>query len=68
MSYPIILPPHDPKDDVPITVTVFLLRCALLDLKGALQAHEQGDSNIHDWSGHRLSIADLENALGEYSV
>ena len=64
---PLILPPDDGKDDKEVTVTVFLLRCALLDLRGALEAHQQGNSNNHDWRAHRLSIADLENALGEYA-
>lgn len=65
MNSPIILPPHDPKDDQQITVSVFLLRCALLDLRGAMEAHQQGDSDIHDWRGHQITIEDLEDALGD---
>lgn len=64
---PLILPPDDGKDDKEVTVTVFLLRCALLDLRGALEAYEQGDYASHDWKGHKLSIQDLEEALGEYA-
>lgn len=39
------------------------IRCAYADLVGAKQAHEQGDSNIHDWKGHQASIDELENAF-----
>lgn len=35
------------------------VECAMLDLIGAMQAHEQGDSNIHDWKSHELTINEL---------
>lgn len=54
------------KQEYPeITILESHVRCALADLIGAYQAHLQGDSNIHDWKAHMLSIIDLCNALDE---
>jgi len=39
------------------------IRCAFADLIGALQAYEQGNSNIHDWESHKLTIEELESAF-----
>lgn len=39
------------------------IRCAWADLMGALEAHEQGDSHIHDWKAHALSIQELADAF-----
>jgi hypothetical protein len=44
------------------------IRCALADLSGALQAHQQGESNIHDWRAHQLSIDELVDAFPELSL
>ena len=37
--------------------------CAFLDLKGALQAHEQGDNLAHDWKAHKLTMEELVEAF-----
>ena len=37
----------------------FAITCALADLCGAYQAHEQRDTWLHDWDAHRQSIADM---------
>ena len=42
------------------------IRCALADLSGALQAHQQGD--IHDWRAHQLSIDELIDAFPELNL
>jgi hypothetical protein len=39
------------------------VKCAYLDLIGALQAKDEGDYNIHDWKAHQQSINDLEKAF-----
>lgn len=39
------------------------VKCAYADLVGALQAKEQNDIHVHDWSSHKLSIEDLEDAF-----
>lgn len=39
------------------------IRCAYLDLKGALEAQEACDLNSHDWKAHKASIQDLEEAF-----
>lgn len=51
-----------------IDVQISAIRCALADLSGALQAHQQGDSNIHDWEAHQLSIDDLIDAFPELNL
>lgn len=38
--------------------------CALADLCGSLQAFQQGDSRLHDWRAHKLSIQELAAAFG----
>ena len=40
-------------------------RCALADLQGSLQAHEQLDHYAHDWRAHQLSIDELSDVLEE---
>ena len=45
-----------------------LLRCALADLQGALQAKEQGDYNNHDWEAHEETIAELEAFLNDNKI
>lgn len=44
-------------------VLTHTLNCVLADLIGAYQAHLMGNSHIHDWEGHMLSIQDLSNVL-----
>ena len=44
------------------------IRCALADLSGALQAHQQGDTNAHDWEAHQLSIDELVDAFPELKL
>jgi len=39
------------------------LRCAYADLVGAQQAHEQGNSSIHDWKAHQQTIEELEQVF-----
>jgi len=41
------------------------IRCAYLDMVGALECVEQGDPQGHDWKAHALSIADLEEFFSE---
>lgn len=38
-------------------------RCALADLEGSLQAHEQGYPYDHDWEAHQLTIDELKEAI-----
>jgi hypothetical protein len=37
------------------------IRCAHADLVGALQAHNQDEYGLHNWTSHRTSILELEN-------
>jgi hypothetical protein len=37
--------------------------CAYLDLRGALDAHDNLDPMSHDWKAHRLTIAELVEAF-----
>lgn len=39
------------------------IKCAYLDLIGALQAFKQQDIYVHDWKAHSQSIEDLETAF-----
>lgn len=39
------------------------IKCAYADLVGAIQAYNQGDMHIHDWSSHEASIEELEEAF-----
>lgn len=39
------------------------IKCAHADLKGALEAHDQLDIETHDWTAHKQSIHDLEEAF-----
>jgi len=39
---------------------ILALKCAYLDLVGAFEAMEQGDTWAHDWKAHSQSIIDLE--------
>ncbi len=41
----------------------FVITCAYLDLKGALEAFEDGSYPEHDWTAHKESIEDLENTF-----
>jgi hypothetical protein len=49
---------HGPSEEQALAI-----RCAYADLLGALEAHEQGDSHLHDWKAHALSIQELGNAF-----
>jgi hypothetical protein len=40
------------------------VRCALSDLIGALQAHEEPHFHVHDWEAHKTTINDLADAFG----
>lgn len=42
---------------------ILAIKCAVADLMGALEAHEYGDSNLHDWKGHRQTIENLMEAF-----
>ncbi len=37
-----------------------VIRCAYLDLRGALEAIEMADPHAHDWKAHKLSIGEIE--------
>jgi hypothetical protein len=39
------------------------LKCALADLEGALQVHEQMDWYAHDWDSHQQSIDEARAAI-----
>lgn len=39
------------------------LKCALADLEGALQVHEQMDWHAHDWDSHQQSIDEARAAI-----
>jgi hypothetical protein len=39
------------------------IKCAYLDLKGALENYQQQSYSDHDWVAHEQSIEDLENAF-----
>lgn len=39
------------------------VRCALADLIGAYQAHQQNDMHAHDWKAHLQSIHELAEAF-----
>lgn len=39
------------------------LKCALADLEGALQVHEQMDWHAHDWDSHKQSIDEARSAI-----
>ena len=39
------------------------LKCALADLEGSLQAHEQMDRLAHDWEAHQQSIDEARAAI-----
>ena len=39
------------------------LKCALADLEGSLEAHEQ--SNQHDWKAHKQSIKEVRLAINQ---
>jgi len=39
------------------------IKCAHADLKGALEAHDQLDIEVHDWIAHKQSIQDLEETF-----
>jgi hypothetical protein len=41
------------------------LRCAYLDLKGALEAIEMADPLAHDWKAHKLSIGEIEKHFAD---
>lgn len=44
------------------------LRCAYADLKGAKQAHDQGDSHLHDWDSHEETMHELIEAFPELQL
>ena len=46
---------------------LFEVRCALLDLCGALQAKQQDDIHVHDWEAHKLTIQKLAEEFGLWS-
>ena len=37
-----------------------VIRCAYLDLRGALEALKLGDFHAHDWKAHKQSINEIE--------
>ena len=39
------------------------VKCAYLDLIGALEAKDEGDYNIHNWKAHQDSINDLKEVF-----
>lgn len=39
------------------------LKCALADLEGSLQAHNQTDWYAHDWEAHQQSIDEARAAI-----
>ena len=41
------------------------LKCALADLEGSLQAHEQMDRLAHDWDAHKQSIDEASAAIAK---
>lgn len=41
------------------------LKCALADLEGSLQAHEQMDRLVHDWEAHQQSIDEARAAIAK---
>ena len=41
------------------------LRCAYLDLKGALEAAEMADIHAHDWKAHKQSIDEIEKHFAD---
>ena len=43
--------------------TLFILQCALADLKGSMEAHESMDRLAHDWKSHAQTIVDIEEEL-----
>jgi hypothetical protein len=44
---------------------IHAIRCAYLDMVGAIECVAQGDPQGHDWKAHALSIADLEEFFSE---
>lgn len=41
------------------------LRCAYLDLKGALEAAEMADTHLHNWKAHKQSIDEIETHFAD---
>lgn len=41
------------------------IKCAYADLVGAYQAMQQQDYSVHDWSAHRTTIEELEEAFSD---
>ncbi len=41
------------------------LKCALADLEGSLQAHNQTDWYAHDWEAHQQSIDEARAAIAK---
>lgn len=39
------------------------VKCAYMDLVGALQSYNQYEVTVHDWESHLVSIKDLENVF-----
>jgi hypothetical protein len=44
-----------------------VIRCALADLCGAMQAKQQDDIHVHDWEAHKSSIHELAETFGLWS-
>jgi hypothetical protein len=48
-----------------ILETIHLLRCALADLQGAMQAYDEDNLYLHDWEAHQTTIDDIEEFLND---
>jgi len=44
---------------------VHLLKCALADLQGSMEAYESGDMHCHDWEAHQTTIDEIEEFLND---
>jgi hypothetical protein len=48
-----------------IAETIHLLRCALADLQGSMQAKNNCDIHSHDWEAHQTTIDEIEEFLND---
>lgn len=44
---------------------IMIIRCAYADLLGVAQARALGNIELHDWRGHKETIADMEFVFGD---
>jgi len=42
---------------------IILIKCALADLQGAMEAMEKADYCSHDWEAHQQTIDEIEEYL-----